>query len=241
MTHAVAPPALDRDSRAPGLASVTSANEVVAPQDVARRTAGTRPGGDDRDDRLRHHRGDRLQPSLRGVGLPERPGAHRRRRPWLVVRRPPAARSTVRRHPLAARRAHVAGRLVVLPGHVQRILPARRDVGDRARRLPSRPRRLPVDDAAGCVRRRLGVPRRGHDGRDGVARRHVRLPRPGSRRGARPGRRAVRLHRRPRSRRAPDRHQPGGRRCRLLCPRPAAPAARTPPAHGARPARCTRW
>src|SRR6188474_461425 len=33
MTHAVAPPALDRDSRAPGLASVTAANEVVAPQD----------------------------------------------------------------------------------------------------------------------------------------------------------------------------------------------------------------
>ena len=161
--------------------------------------------------------------------------AHRRHRPRCLLPDAPAPRS--RRFvaiPAGARRAHLAGGVDLLPRHVHRRVPARRHVGGRARRLPAGPRRLPVDDAAGRLRRRVGVPRRSDDGGDRVARRHVRLPGPGPRRGARPRRRAVRVRRRPRRRRAADRQQPGGDRRRLLRPRPVAPAPRASTAHRAR-------
>ena len=65
-----------------------------------------------------------------------RPRPHRRRRPRRLLPDPPAAPPAVRRHPARARRAHLAGGVDVLPGHVHRRVPARRHVGDRARRLP---------------------------------------------------------------------------------------------------------
>ena len=225
MTHAVAPPALDRDRARRRRRSRRQRAVSTDP----RRAARPRSRRHARPARLLVRRRRRLQPGVRRLGLPRATSCSiavvGHGTSYLAAPAARAGRSSPSRWCSSCSRGLVAW--IYYPDDVRRRLPARRRRGTpcaptsassaTSSRRPSPPVR---------VRRRLGVPRRGDDGGRRVARRHVRLPRPGTRRGARARRRAVRVRRRARRRRAPRRRAA----CSSSAPASVALAAAAPAA-----------